>query len=105
MPIKKLTKEQRDLVGRKIHEKAIKAGMIGSECYAISTHCIRDILEECTEKEFPAMGWGDEESILDVNFCPDRRILINGKIKLSSNEFKHFTQRCNKIVEWIEEQE
>lgn len=108
----KLTKVQAYELIEKIQSQQVKAGHIGEECYAISSHYLREIINQCTEKEFPEFDgtWSspDGQGMLRLEISVNKRYIYlkqNDKYQLSmqAKEFKEFTKGCNKIVEWLEE--
>lgn len=88
---------------------------------------MKDIINQCTEKEFPEFkiimeGSGRHDLIHVTNKAGDNEdsrecenvIFINvdngpwdtqSFVMMEWNEFKQFTENCNKIVEWLDEQE
>lgn len=70
-------------------------------------------ISQCTEKEFPEYSgtWScpNGGGILQLRTCINKRYIFlkqDDKYQLSmeQHEFKQFTEGCNKIVEWINEQ-
>ncbi len=79
---------------------------------------LRRLINQCTEKEFPKyIGVADDDDITIVKSVYNRtplRIDITSKtnpdndndcIYFSIEQFKEFTTGCNKIVEWLYENE
>ncbi len=102
--MQKLTKEQFDYLWNKIHS----AGwIVGSS----QGQKVLEILCDFTQEEFPKFEVGD--IFVDVDERDDSMISISFSDSPSSDAywsltkegFKQFTEGCNKIVEWIKEQE
>lgn len=72
------------------------------------------IVRQCTEKPFPDVkiksGWEDEVVSVSIGTLHNGKDYIEvqstgASSSFTSPQFKEFTKACNKIVEWIEEQE
>ncbi len=77
------------------------------ECKIPTFYEVEKVINQCTEKEFPKMSWGDEESVLFIDWHSEHidKIRIRGDMNLSFKEFKKFTQGCIAITQWLEENE
>lgn len=118
----KLTKEQAEWLIEKIKSQSYKQehrfGHNDSEINTvIEIHDAQNILNQCTEKEFPTfkMCWKDK----DYGRCEINVALYQGEIHMLSvdddgdrtalyfpyEQFKQFIQGGNKIVEWLDEKD
>lgn len=118
--MKLLTKEQAE--GLKLHMQTYKCSHFTRKeegiLYTLRPEYVFglfDLIDECTENEFPhirleadlgsvevlqtsgneislGMSWSNVSSTIDL-------------LPLNFEQFKEFTAGCNKIVEWIKEQE
>lgn len=105
----KLTKEQSEwLIERfgKTYWAQTQEGLLDQKT-------IRQIVKECTEKEFPTLkaitGHDEVVSVRLADYSlPGKVIRIETETNISEFDydyFKEFAEGVNKIVEWIEEQE
>jgi hypothetical protein len=99
-------------------------GKNDSELIGIHAKQVRDgakkIISQCTEKEFPGYRFHatynaaeyelsiyHEENMPEMIFISAMRGLSDGVestyVGLKPDEFKEFTQACNKIVGWLDE--
>ena len=74
---------------------------------------IEKVIKECTEQPFPVftigsflMGRLSVAECNDLN-CPGVVVFIEGgdRFVMANDDFKKFAAGCNKIVEWINENE
>lgn len=74
----------------------------------------RRIINQCTEKEFPSLeiksGWKNEIVTVKQAELSDNKTYIEidstgCSSSFTAQQFKHFVHSCNKIVEWLNEQE
>ncbi len=108
----KLTKEQAEwLIERLCSE-------ITYQLNNVPSHQIKEIIHQCTEKEFPELQMQTEDRLIDIQItgreiddefnqvCVEISNQDDGHIviPLYSKEFKQFTEGCNKIVKWLNEQ-
>lgn len=105
--MQKLTKEQAEwLIGKIMNN--VRTGEFSDVVYADE---IEEVINECTEKEFPAImkEWKDEEdgvhgvcltqhNDMPCVFLDTRSTCTN----FPYEEFKEFADGCNKIVEWLD---
>jgi len=108
--MQKLTKEQ----ASSLYATLVKNVICYDDRSMLWIKTVKDILDQHTEKEFPKFngswscpnGGGSVELHKSIG---NTYIFIyqDGKYVLSwqPHEFKQFTVGCNKIVEWLEEQE
>lgn len=114
--MQKLSKEQADWLIESMKKQRTDTywnALIGPNEFQF----MENIINQCTEKEFPAYRFQDKDacsSFIDLSlFCPGGSSskpligirLFEGYLNLYAEEFKDFTLGCQKIVEWIEEQE
>ena len=109
-----LTKDQADWLIKEVTSHfQDDAGL----CVAISD--VKKLINQCTEKEFPRfeMSWKDRDDIendvsIDIEECHSGDEIVM-RLKSSIDAYPYFTapsfmrfvDGCNKIVEWLEEQE
>lgn len=120
--MKKLTKEQYEYVLEQIeHDSnstitAVNDVDDGARVYVQIMSRLKESLNKCTEKEFPEFldEWGDGMTKLSLtnantSFLPVKLALCDqsgeASIMLTAAELKRFVEGCNKIVEYLEEQE
>lgn len=119
--MKKLSKEQAEWLCKKFDEVSVECDFYGPQVIGSALHeaTVKRIINQCTEKEFPDFEFLFERkgellpSSFIVSLTPQDTLFIclgddDGNFHhahSSYNEFKQFTEGCNKIVEWIEEQE
>ena len=104
MQVHKLTKEQADWLIKEFNDHDIK-----------SINIVEKIINQYTEKEFPEvvieLGGGYEILIENNNetgiyFATFKDgVAKQNTCDLSFKQFKQFTEGCNKIVQWLKEQE
>lgn len=113
--MKKLTKKQADwLIERIQHDFGGWSGLPIEQCMPDLKRCIN----QCTEKEFPEFNGEAEEDEICIVLSKYKTAPIRVAITIKTNpdndndcvyfkahEFKQFTAGCNKVVEWLEEQE
>jgi len=118
--MKKLTKEQRDHILNLMENKSIGLTLSaerGREGAYIRYDDIELLLDKCTEKEFPKFETKTEhDGFIEITQLQRADLIdvcvnykgVSGAIVCSAlrfDQFKQFTEGCNKIVEWIDEQE
>ena len=107
LKMKKLTKEQAECVleaMKKQRNEIYWKALIGPNEMAFMEKAIT----QCTEKEFPAFKkWNIviNHHGVQKDICIEK--VVDGKtegwVLLTNNEFREFTQGCQKIVDWLEE--
>ncbi len=110
--MKKLSQEQAEWL---IDELINKTNGLGRD-FSVAKSEIKEIINQCTEKEFPDITIDtskggvftvkkEENNIIFTMKPPDYCMeLTSYYIKLPVDTFKRFTERCNKIVEYLYEQ-
>jgi hypothetical protein len=102
----KLTPEQNEFVRLKFEEVTQTTG--SNMLHVLDC---RAILNACTEKEFPrfVIKFDNVDPIIYVtNDYKESHISVDTfgqTAHMSIEEFKQFSENCQKIVEWLEEQE
>lgn len=101
--MQKLTKEQADWLINKVNTLA--------NASSLNRYTIEAEIDKCTEKPFPDVkidlgdNWAmkirnaDDEFFMETLYCGTTRAISVG---LGIIQFKQFTEGCNKIVEWID---
>lgn len=116
--MKKLSKEQAAMLIEQIHNIFIRLNYTPSVHRPSSLQelaglmsTVKQVIEECAEKEFPKLCI-DASDHSQINIDRDNRnnaeVYVNvvGEYAyLNTHEFKIFTEGCNKIVAWLDEQE
>ncbi len=111
----KLTKQQAEWLIEKIRNEEDKYTMGCQKCNTrLSIPSVVHVINQCTEKEFPDidMAWnrfGIDEALYIQQMGDEPYNILLGSKNMSTyfnkEEFKTFTDGCNKIVDWLEEQE
>lgn len=113
--MQKLTKEQAEWLIETARLHADSSTQRWEQVFSMDR--LQAIIDKCTEKEFPNYQFIDPDDcdffvniVLhcsgDVSSEPTVRIgVCSGYLNLFASEFKKFTEGCNKIVEWLNEQE
>lgn len=106
---KKLTKEQAYELMSRI------SGVFHSATEHPISLAIQKVIDECTEKEFPELlvrshvegEWTKVscwETVKRLHICNNSNRGNQISIEFDVEQFKTFTEGCNKIVEWLDEQ-
>ena len=101
-----LDKEQAEWLIEKLNTNYFKSTDDGTAA------AIRDIINQCTEKEFPSYFWADkddDDACIELSlFCETGNMIkvkiFESNLNLYPKQFEAFTEGCNKIVEWLQEQ-
>ena len=104
--MKKLTEEQGIELTNRICNLLCEKQIVTSVRIAVD-----ELINQCTEKEFPLLEiadiGGDFITVFDETHG-DAKITVmanGGTVFLSVEAFRQFTQGCQKIVAWLQEQE
>ncbi len=98
--MQKLTKEQSEWLIKEVNNHT---GYNVNLCEkALNFSAIERLINQCTEKEFPELEIESAIKISEGIKCVAMETY--GDIRLSYEQFKQFTEGCNKIVEWLDEQ-
>ncbi len=109
--MQKLTKEQAEyLFGTMILAFQSNMDLIEMDSFA-ATQVIKvfeKILNQCTEKQFPTLSIRGSRGLVNIYRPQDGCVCIQGSSMgevLTAAAFKEFTEGCQRILEWINEQE
>lgn len=112
-----LSKEQRDWLIEKFRETnhmRFKAGTNEDIRHSfILEEDVKQIINQCTEKEFPEFHFLDRNEVpYSVGHAQFYKMVVISPLNsldvtlaFRPEEFKQFTAGCNKIVEWLDEQQ
>lgn len=111
----KLTKKQADCFINNLSQYCFMAATKNDVEMSITRENILKLINRCTEKEFPAfnmrlLSHNHEESIymIEQSCLGEKCRIVYGTsrqiLHFSLEEFKQFTEGCQKICEWLEEQ-
>ncbi len=112
----KLSQEQAEWLIEKIKKHDNIHRDAGGGCTScIYAYDVEETINQCTEKEFPEFNLEYPKGKISISEN-DNRINIGfvdimgslracGNLYIPKERFKQFTQGCNEIVKWLEEQE
>ena len=100
----------KDAIDTKTKCKAVP-GSVMNERYLFPID-VENIIDSFTEKEFPAFSLNVDYGCVNINLDGECVKIVaqgcdhdpRGSSWFSAHEFKQFTEGCNKIVEWLNEQ-
>jgi len=110
----KLTKEQSEWFKERIKDLYFNNYPGSNDAHNYSLD-VKDIINQCTEKEFPAFKFevlsNEDEGMCTIDkpvkgSTADVKLeLFNGELAFfNKKQFKRFAEGVNKIAEWIDEQ-
>jgi len=113
--MKKLTKEQAEWLIKSLELHMGRVYKPDSNSEVVGWKKTLEIINQCTEKEFPKIDMNvihpdfpgrqrisAQQAHFDKSIC----VCVDGlNCFLTSEQFKQFTTGCQRIVEWLQEQE